>query len=407
MSEAKRRSGRTWAAAAVLAATVAGDDGDRRCARSVAAQQEPPTASSTCRRRWRSRRPGLVCACSSTTTRRPWREPSWPTCRSVRSSPWTRSTTSPASSAPSAAPTFGCNSIRGSAGRPPIPSCDRTSPPKGGRGHPDRALRHRSPWRRAGHPSGDVRDQPHRRRHVRRRHPAVQPRGNPDGPAGRDRRAAGRLVFRHRRDGRLRRAVELAEPRPRADPGGTSERGQHVDRWRCAHGFSPDGDRFAGRRHPTRAGVLRRDDRRGNWRRPARRAGVRRRLGVRHDGRVSSAGTTNHVDDRERRQVVPRHAVAGGHRHRGLRVSRRLPRRAGRVAVRRLGRRHVYGESRAARDDRGHGPRGRSRSRATTTTRHSPPGRSDPVSRVHGWPPCRSPSSTSATSFPSMGGTGR
>ena len=45
-----------------------------------------------------------------------------------------------------AASISGCSSIRGSAGRPPIPSCGRTSRPTGEvAGHPDRALRHRRP----------------------------------------------------------------------------------------------------------------------------------------------------------------------------------------------------------------------------------------------------------------------
>ena len=56
--------------------------------------------------------------------------------------------------------------------------------------------------------------------------PPLLPRGNRRRPTGWDRRPAGRVVLRHRRHGDVCRAVELAQPRPRADPGRAAERRQ-------------------------------------------------------------------------------------------------------------------------------------------------------------------------------------
>ncbi len=66
----------------------------------------------------------------------------------------------------------------------------------------------------------------------------------------------------------------------------------------------PDGDQLAGGRHPAGAGVLRRHDPDADRSGDPRRARVRRRLGVRHDGRVSAAD--DHRDVGQRRQAAQR-----------------------------------------------------------------------------------------------------
>ena len=204
-----------------------------------------------------------------------------------------------------------------------------------------------------------------------------------------------------------RRAVELAQPRPRADAGGTAERGEHVDRWRHAQRVGPDGDR---RRWPSS---------------PSRHRCVRPRRSPRDTGVVLlgepvcadgwAFGTTVECPPPTRRRLrstrrirVRQRAAVGDRRHRGLRVARRLPRRVRRVAVRRHGRHHVYGEPRPTGNDGGDGQRGRTSSACDD----------DDPSLVHRIDSsrsareresalCRLPSSTSATSCPSMAGSGR
>ena len=236
------------------------------------------------------------------------------------------------------ASTCGCSSIRGSAGRRPNPELRPDFAAGGrGRGHPDRALRHGAAGRRAGDPPGDVRHQPHRRRDLRRRHPPLRPRGDrcrrsrPASVGARSARCFGTddtavcVVLWSSRSLVIGLTLE--------GPPALSTRRPPVA---ALTDVGPDGDQLAGGRHAAGAGVLGRGDR---ARRPGSPSSASRCAPTAgRSARRSSARrrrpTSTSVSDARLRSGL--RSPGGRPAAEELRRARRVPRRAGRVAVRRL-----------------------------------------------------------------------